>query len=380
MTVRTGLDVIAREGFAALAGQRVGLLTNPSAVDRQLVSAYRRFAAAPAVDLRALFSPEHGFAAAVADGEHVASTTDARTGVPVYSLYGETLRPTADMLADVDVVVCDIQDIGARFYTFIWTVALLLEAAGEHDVAVMILDRPNPLGDTVVGPLLDMSLASPVGYYPVPIQHGMTIGEFMQMANAVWNPTPCALTVIPCEGYTRGMTWEETGLPFVPPSPNMPAVRTVRQYPGACLIEGTTLSEGRGTANPFEITGAPFITDAETFADTLNALNVPGVRFRPHYFQPAARKFAGEMCGGVQVHITGAEFDALQTWLSVIVAVRRLFPSDFGWHPSHFDRLIGSSDYRQQIDDGATVAEVTADFATIAGDFRTLRQPYLIYT
>ncbi len=278
--VRTGIEVLRRDEFKPLRGLRVGLLTNPSGVDSTLISTVAILRREPDVRLAALFAPEHGVFAAAPDAERIPSTVDARTGLTVHSLYGEHFRPTRAMLADLDVVVCDLQDIGARFYTYLWTISHVLQALGEYGVPVLILDRPNPLGDTVAGPLLRPDCASFVGRYPIPIRHGMTLGELATLINATWNPQPADLTVIPCDGWGRSMTWEQTGLPFVPPSPAMPHLSTARQYPGACLIEGTTLSEGRGTALPFEIVGAPGI-DGDRLADHLNGLGWSGVRFRP---------------------------------------------------------------------------------------------------
>jgi uncharacterized protein YbbC (DUF1343 family) len=243
VTVRTGLEVLRDDDFKALAGLRVGLMTNPSAVDRQLDSAYKVLTEAPPVNLVALFGPEHGFAGAAPDGEQVSAAVDPRTGLPVYSLYGETYRPTAEMLKNMDVLVCDIQDIGVRYYTYTWTVSHILEAAGEHGVRVMILDRPNPLGGVIVdGPSWTPGFRRLLGGTGS-VRHGLTLGELAQMINARWNPRRRS-DRYPCAGWRRAMMWEDTGLPWVPPSPNMPHLSTLQQYPGACLIEGTQLSEG----------------------------------------------------------------------------------------------------------------------------------------
>ena len=372
-----GLEVLQASGYAALRGRRVGLMTNPSAVDRHLNSAYDLLR--QGVALVALFAPEHGFAGAVRDGEPIATQTDPRTGLPVYSLYGDSLRPTAAMLAGLDVLVCDIQDIGVRFYTFAWTISHIIEAAGEHGVPVVILDRPNPLGGVALaGPGLDANVSSFVGRYPVPVQHGLTLGELAQLLNIRHNPTPADLTVIACTNWQRDMTWEQTGRPWVPPSPNMPQLSTLRHYPGACLVEGTNLSEGRGTALPFEIAGAPFI-DGHQLAALLNAQGWPGVRFRPHSFRPAISKWAGEDCHGVQVHVLdAAAFRPVETWLAVIAAARTLYPA-FEWLPAHFDRLIGSDTVRSRIDSGADLEPLTRAWAAYHADFRQQRQPFLLY-
>jgi uncharacterized protein YbbC (DUF1343 family) len=391
MPVQTGIEVLRGRDYADLRGLRVGLMTNPSAIDRALISTYRLLTAAPGLHLTALFAPEHGFAAALPDAEHVSHQTDPRTRLPVYSLYGESYRPTPEMLRAVDVLVCDIQDIGVRFYTFVWTVTHILEAAGAAGVRVLILDRPNPLGGVrVMGPLLDPTLTSFVGRVPLPVTHGLTLGELARMFNARWNPTPAELAVIPCAGWQRAQTWEQTGLPWVPPSPNMPRLSTLAQYPGACLIEGTTLSEGRGTALPFEIVGAPWI-DAQTLADALNAAGWGGVRFRPHTFQPTASKWAGQVCGGVQVYITDpAQWQPIETWLGVIQTIRALYPDHFSWLlPGaagveqgtvwHFDRLIGAAAYRQRIDQGAALDDLIAGWEADTRAFRAESQAYWLY-
>jgi uncharacterized protein YbbC (DUF1343 family) len=384
MCVRTGLEVLCSSSFAPLRGLRIGLLTNPSAVTQDLVSAYDIFCGATQVKLRALFSPEHGFAAAARDGEPVASSNDPRSGVPVHSLYGETLRPTPAMLSGLDALVCDIQDIGVRYYTYAWTIGYAMEAAGAAGIPVFILDRPNPLGDVVDGLLVEAGYESLVGAKPVPVQHGMTLGELMQLLNAA-QPTPTQLEIIACEGYQQSMTWEATRLPFVPPSPAMPHISTVRQYAGACLLEGTNISEGRGTSLPFEICGAPFI-DGVMLAEQLNALGLAGVRFRPHVFTPTASKYAGELCSGVQAHIIGAGFRPLLTWVAVLMVLRDTYPDHFQWLPpyhvgdnAHFERLAGGVALRAHIEARTPLIELAAAWDAAAGRWREQRAPYLLY-
>lgn len=384
MSVQFGVDVLLAADFAPLAGQRVGLFTNLSAVDATLTPTYRRFIEGN-VNLVALFGPEHGLGGSAADGLAVASGRDA-SGVPVYSLYGSTFAPTREMLDGIDVLVCDIQDIGVRYYTYLWSVTHILEACGAVGVPVMILDRPNPLGGVVDGGPLAPSQSSLVGRYNVPVQHGMTLGEVAGMANAIWNPTPADLHVILCTGYDNRPAWEALtpARPFVPPSPAMAHVATVKHYPGACLLEGTTLSEGRGTALPFEVTGAPYI-DGFALADHLNTLPLAGATARPTQFEPATSKHAGALCRGVQLHITdAATFRPLTAWLAVIRAVRTLYPADFGWLPQynglqHFDRLVGDPAVRQQLDAGAPIAEITAGWADAHAAFGVARAPHLRY-
>jgi uncharacterized protein YbbC (DUF1343 family) len=384
--IRSGLEALQRTHFDRLEGRRIGLLTNPGAVTRDLTSAYDLFRAAPEFELCALFSPEHGLAAAAGDGVHIASTTDPRTGIPIHSLYGASLRPTPEMLAGLDALVCDLQDIGVRFYTYAWTIAHALEAAGAAGLEVILLDRPNPLGAVIDGPQVAPGWNSIVGYCPVPIRHGLTLGELMRMFNALWNPTPVSLLTVACPGYQRGMAWEDTGLPFVPTSPAMPHLSTVRHYPGACLLEGTNLSEGRGTALPFEICGAPYIEDEIALAAHLNAQAWPGVRYRPHVFQPSAGKYAGQVCRGVQAHITAGEYRPLLAWVGVICAVRRLYPQHFAWRPPYessdrlpFDLLAGGPSLRGHIEADVPLETLAAGWDALAAAFQEQSAAYLLY-
>ena len=389
--VDNGIERLRNDDFERLAGRRVGLMTNPSGVDREFRSVIDILWQAPQVNLVALFSPEHGLIASAPDAEKVSSMRHMHTGLPIHSLYGDTYRPTEDMLANVDVVVCDIQDVGVRFYTYIWTVTNILEAAGQHGVEVMILDRPNPLGGLeVAGPSIDDGFTSFVGRFPIPIQHGLTLGELAQMVNDLWNPQPATLTVIQCEGWARTMKWADTGLPWVPTSPAIAHGCTLQHYPGACLVEGTRLSEGRGTALPFEVVGAPWI-DAAELADRLNAQAWPGVHARPHTFLPTDSKWRGETCHGVQIHIIDeAVWRPVEVWLGVIREIRLMYPAQFEWLPPqsagveagnihHFDRLIGSAVVRHHIDEGLTLAEITADWAESCYTFKIRREPYLLY-
>jgi uncharacterized protein YbbC (DUF1343 family) len=290
------------------------------------------------------------------------------------------------MLSDIDIMVCDIQDIGARYYTFLWTITHILEACGEYGVRVLVLDRPNPAGAAIGGRGLDPAFSSLVGRYDIPNQHGMTLAELARMHNDLWNPTPAALQVIPCANYSRDRAWSATGRVFVPPSPNMPHISTVQHYPGACLIEGTTLSEGRGTALPFEIVGAPYLHGRD-LVDTLNQLDLPGVRFRSQPFTPTTGKHAETPCEGVQVHIVdGDSYQPLLTWLTVIQTIRDRYPDDFGWLPAFpgderlfFDKLMGSDDPRQQLERGISAATIVERWQDYLIAFKTRRAPYLLY-
>lgn len=383
---RLGIENLVEQDFASLKDKRVGLMTNPSAVDSRLRLTYDILRNAPQVNLTALFGPEHGFLGSVADGEKIASQTDSTTNLPIFSLYGDSLRPSAEMLSLIDVMLCDIQDIGVRYYTFLWTISHIIEACGKEGVEVIILDRPNPLGGKLNGGALEPEFSSLVGRYDVPIRHGMTIGEMLFMLNATVNPTPAELIIIPCEGYQRQMTWKDTNLAFIPPSPNMPHLITAKHYPGSCLIEGTNLSEGRGTTLPFEIVGAPFI-DATRLADTLNDLKLSGILFRPHHFTPTSSKFSSVECHGIQAHIVDEQvYEPISAWLNVIAVIQHLYPAQFQWLEPyqqngirHFDRLIGNDDVRQQIDDGETIETIVREWAGDIVKFQDKRAAYLLY-
>jgi uncharacterized protein YbbC (DUF1343 family) len=388
--IRLGIDVLVQQGFDRLEGKNLGLLTNLSTVDSRLIPTYSVFLRQKNLAFRTLFAPEHGFAGALSEGKKFATATDPRTGLPVYSLYGENIRPTKQMLDGLDLVVCDIQDIGVRYYTFIWTLSHMLEAAGEAGVSVLVLDRPNPLGGLrLEGPILDPALASLVGRFPVPVVHGLTMGEMARLINALYNPTPAQLEVVPAEGWERALTWGDLSLPWVPPSPNMPSFNALLQYPGSCFLEGTNLSEGRGTALPFEVVGAPFI-DAFDLADALNRRGFGGVLFRPHQFMPSTSKWSGALCKGVQAHITDREsFRPVETWMQVIEQIRLMYSDQFSWLPNpfgvlHIDRLVGSALWRELIERPSSAMSLFP--AYIEGlqapleAFRVTRRPFLLYS
>lgn len=387
---KTGLEVLRADGYKPLRGQRVGLFTNPSAINSEFDSAYFVLWRSDRVNLISLFAPEHGLSTLQPAGETVKTQRDLATGLMVHSLYGRDKRPTPEMLADIDVLVCDIQDIGIRYYTYVWTISHILDAAAEAGVTVVVLDRPNPLGgETIYGPSLEPGFTSLVGRYPIPVQHGMTLGELLWMINETWNPHLARLSIIPCENWQRDMTWQQTGLPWVLPSPNIPSERTLQHYAGACLVEGTNLSEGRGTTLPFEVVGAPWI-DAIGLAQHLNSqpwCDTYGVRFRAHQFQPLESKYAGEHCQGVQVYIVDrAKWRPIEAWLSVIAAIRHLYRDKFVWLPPatenglrHFDRLIGTHRIRESIDMKKPVHELAAYWHVAADEFAEARQPFLLY-
>jgi uncharacterized protein YbbC (DUF1343 family) len=388
MPVACGLDVLLERGLSHLRGRRWGLVAHQASVDRRLDHAATLLAGARSGRLVRLFAPEHGLWGAAQDHAPVATTRDPVTGLPVVSLYGRRRAPTAAMLRGLDLLIVDLQDVGARYYTFVWTMALAMQACARADVEVLVLDRPNPLGGVIVeGNIPDPAFASFVGLYPLPVRHGLTIGELAGYLNAV-HGIRCRLAVIPMRGWRRAMLWEDTGRPWVPPSPNMPTPDTARVYPGGCLIEGTNLSEGRGTTRPFEWVGAPYL-DAHAYAERLNRRGLPGVHFRPARFQPAFHKWAGRLCGGVQVHVTDpARFKPFLTGLALVDAARRQAPRSFRWRrpPYEFERrrlpfdiLCGTDAIRRALEAGAALPGIEAGWRRALDAWRGRRAPWLAY-
>ena len=368
--VATGLDLLREEGGRSLRGRRVGLLCHPASVTADLVHAVKVLRELPGVELCALFGPQHGLRGETQDNMvEWEGFTDPATGLPVHSLYGEHRRPTPDMLDGLDVLVVDLQDVGARYYTFVWTVLLCLEACADAGVAVTVLDRPNPVGGLVIeGNLPDPDYRSFVGLWPLPMRHGLTLGELARLL-AAEKRLDVALSVVPLRGWRRGMLFADTGLPWVLPSPNMPTPDTALVYPGMCLLEGTTLSEGRGTTRPFELAGAPGI-DPDRLAARLAAWELPGAAWRPTWFQPTFQKHAGAVCGGVQLHVTDPRaFRAVLAAVALLCAARELFPDAWEWREPPYeyefeklpiDILAGGSDLREAVDAGADPREIVA--------------------
>ena len=377
MAVIAGIEVLWRDHRAVLEGQRVGLASNASGVTRQLVSTVTLLRQMPRVELAALFSPEHGFAASVPEGTPVADTTYAN--LPVYSLYGRSPRPTPEMLHDLDLLVFDIQTVGVRFYTYLTTLLYIMQAAAENHIPLVVCDRPNPIGgDIVEGPLLEAEFASFAGCGPLPLRHGLTIGEVARFFNEI-EQVNCQLTVIPCEGWQRGHWFDETHLPWVPPSPNMPKGETAVLYPGTCLIEGTNLSEGRGTTLPFEVVGAPWLAGPQ-LANQLNALDLPGIKFRPVQFTPSASKWQGQYCAGVQLHVTDRRaLRPVTVALHLLMAVRQLHPNDFAWNLPHFDHLAGTNKVREAIEGETAVTDILAGWEADLAQYQTLSRAIHIY-
>ncbi len=386
--VRSGLDVLVGRLSRTLRGRRIGLLCHQASVTRDLTHAIDAIAPLRGVTLAVLFAPEHGIAGTAQDLIHVASSRDRATGLTVWSLYGRRLAPTPEMLRGLDALVIDLQDVGSRYYTYAWTMTLAMRACARADVPVVVLDRPNPLGGIVLeGNVGDPAFASFVGLHPLPVRHGMTIGERAAYHNEA-HAIGCDLTVIPVQGWRRTMRWEDTGLPWVPPSPNMPTTDTARVYPGGCLIEGTNLSEGRGTARPFELVGAPFL-DGRRLAEALARRKLPGVDFRAASFEPGFQKWKGRVCEGVQVHVTdAARFKSFSTYLSLIAEARRQAPRQFRWRrpPYEFetrklpiDLLCGGEAIRRGIERGMAISAMERSWRPALARFARDRRPYLLY-
>jgi uncharacterized protein YbbC (DUF1343 family) len=387
--LRTGLDILRDSHWQPLRGQRLGLVCHPASVDSRLRHAVDLIALAPGVQLVALFGPEHGFHGVAQDLIGVGDTTAG--AFRVQSLYGdsvESLRPTAEQLHGIDTLVIDLQDIGSRYYTFQATMLYCLEAAAESQVRVVVLDRPNPLGGVEVeGPALRAGYESFVGPHSIATRHGLTMGELAQLYRTELTAN-VKLDVIACEGWRRDMSFEPTALPWVMPSPNMPTIETAVVYPGQCLLEGTNLSEGRGTTRPFELCGAPWINPRELIA-RLEHDDLPGVVFRPVWFRPTFQKFAGQDCGGVQLHVTDrAAFHPVRTGLALLQALRDLSGTRFAWRTEEYefvsdrpaiDLLFGSDRERLALEAGKSWREIAAAWEPEEAAFRKRRRPFLIY-
>jgi uncharacterized protein YbbC (DUF1343 family) len=390
--VATGLERLLAEPKKYLKGNRIGLVVNHTSVTANGIPSFIHFHRHKNFNLVKLFAPEHGLYGVDQDMVDVDHSSEPATGTPIVSLYGKdhaSLTPDAGLMKDIDTLVFDIQDIGSRYYTFIYTLANCMQTCKEAGVPVVVCDRPNPInGVDVEGNLVREGWHSFVGQYSLPNRHGMTAGELAQWFNEEI-PIGCDLTVVPMEGWKREMWYDQTGLLWVAPSPNMPTLTTATVYPGMCLIEGTQLSEGRGTTLPFEWCGAPGI-DALPLAEALNSENLPGVLFRPQYFKPGFQKSAGDVCGGVQMHITDPDtFKPLITGIAVIRAIAHLFPKIFKWRtePYEFvtdrpaiDLLYGHPEFREIfLPENRNLAEIEASWETDRDEFMAVRKNFLLY-
>lgn len=396
--VKTGLEVLVESDFEVLQGKRIGLVTNPTGVDRNLNSTVDILFSAPGVKLVALFGPEHGVRGDIRAGGYVAQSTDAKTGLPVHSLYGSTRKPTAAMLKGLDAVVYDIQDNGCRSYTFISTLGLVMQACAEAGVEVIVLDRPNPLGGRKVeGSVVEPGFFSFVGMYEIPYIYGLTVGELARMLNEEGMvrgqqgrdaPRKCRLTVVQMEGWQRDMTFPDTGLPWVPTSPNIPHPETVFCYPASGIIGelGGYLNIGVGYTLPFECFAATWIADADSFAAALNSLGLPGVKFRPAYYQPTSGSSAGKTVGGVQLfftdysaaRLTEIQFHVLETVARLYPGQRPLDGSDASKY-AMFDKVLGSSRIREALRRNYRFDDIKDYWRKDEASFKAASSKYYLY-
>lgn len=385
--VRSGLEALQAKPDL-IKGLRTGLVANPASIDTKLVHASRVLGRLEGVRLVALFGPEHGIAADAQDLVEVGHSSDPETGLPIYSLYGETRVPTAEMLEGVDAMVVDLQDVGSRYYTYVYTMLHVMEACAREGQRVVVLDRPNPLGGRVVdGNVLDPDYLTFVGMHPLAVRHGMTSGELALMFREEL-ALDVDLHVVPMRGWDRRMYFDDTGLPWVLPSPNIPTLETAVVYPGGCLIEGTNLSEGRGTTRPFELVGAPWL-DGPALARALQKEKLPGVGFRPTSFTPTFHKHQGRLCHGVQVHVTDRrKVQAFWTYILLIHHARKQSPDRFAWLDPPYeyelvkppiDILGGTDSIRKTLDAGSSPRRLTRSWPRQQAEFKRRRRPYLLY-
>ena len=403
--VKLGDEVLFEKHLELIRGKRVGLITNPTGLDSRLDSTIEKLRAQPDVKLVALYGPEHGVRGNAQAGQYVAFYYDEHLKLPVFSLYGQTYKPPADMMTNIDeymrtfdtqhagkqvepgmmnsveVMVFDLQDAGTRVYTFLATMANAMQAAADADIPFIVLDRPNPIGGLAMeGPILEYpKYSSFIGLYPIPLRHGMTVGELAQLFNAQFLKKKAKLTVVPMENWSRDEWFDETSLPWVLPSPNLPSLDSVAVYPGQVILEGTNLSEGRGTTKPFEMFGAPWI-DGYVLAQRLNELNLPGVKFREVWFTPTFSKFSGQQCGGCQLHVVDRNaYQPVATTLSILAVVKQLYGDKLELHASYFDRVMGNSSVREALERGEPAEKIVAGFKPGLAEFAKLRAPYLLY-
>ena len=403
--VKPGVEVFLEDHLNLVEGKRVGLTTNPTGVDSNLDSIIRLFHKNPAINLVALYGPEHGSRGNAQAGEYVPFYMDEKYNMPVFSLYGQSKKPVAGMLRNIDeymrsfdtkrdgkipegpmmegidCLIFDIQDVGTRIYTYVATMAFCMQACAENAIDLIVLDRPNPInGQDMEGPLLHYpEYSSFVGLYPIPVRHGMTVGELALLFNDQFLEKKVHLRVIPMKGWERNMWYDQTSLPWIMPSPNMPTLDTATVYPGQVYLEGTNVSEGRGTTKPFEIFGASWI-DGYELTGRLNGLRIPGIVFREAWFTPTFSKYRGELCGGAQIHILDRNryrpFDAM---LHIIRTIMSMYPEEFRFHKEYFDRIMGSSKVREALEEGADIKDIKKGLQGDLAHFSELRRSYLLY-
>ncbi len=388
--VKIGAEVFLERYLDIIRGKKIGIVTNHTGVlpdGRHIVDVLNSM---PDVKIVALFGPEHGIRGEVPDGKSISHGVDTKTGIKVYSLYGEVKKPTPEMLKDIDVLIFDIQDVGARFYTYISTMSYCMEACAELGKKFIVLDRPNPIrGVYVDGPVLEGRFKSFVGLHPIPVAHGMTVGELAKLFNEEgWleKGAKADLIVVKMENYSREMWFDQTGLPWIKPSPNMITLKTAIVYTATCFIEGTNVSEGRGTAHPFEWIGAPWI-DASRLATELNSYNLPGIKFEPIEFIPVDiekvtvdPKYEGEKCRGVFLNVYDREkFEPVKTAVYILYTLKKMYPTEFKWRTAGQDRLWGTDKIRLMIDEGKRPEEIVKSWEDELKNFLKVRKKYLIY-
>lgn len=388
-TFRLGLEKAIADSRELFGGKKVGLICNQATVDRHFRHAADLFAAHENINLTALFGPQHGIRGDVQDNMvETAHIVDEQTKLPVYSLYSETREPTAEMLAELDTVVFDLQDVGCRVYTFIYTMANAMKACAAHNVEFIVLDRPNPIGGTnVEGNVLEIGHESFVGQFPIPMRHGLTVGELAVLFNKEFG-IGCDLKIVRMDGWNRDKYLDETDAPWVMPSPNMPTVDTATVFPATVYFEGTQISEGRGTTRPFEIVGAPYV-NGRAYKQALDRLELPGVIFREINFLPTFQKHAGSVCGGVFVHVSDRRiFKPVITGIAMVKTLYHLYPDDFEWKNTAyeyvfdrnpFDVIAGTSETRKQIEQNTSLEEIELSWDNGVKDFKKLSERYLLY-
>ena len=403
--VKLGVEVLFEKHLDLIRGKHVGLITNPTGLDHRLDSIIDRFRAQPEVKLVALYGPEHGVRGNAQAGEYVAFYFDEHFHLPVFSLYGQTHKPPADMMTNideymrsfdtqhtgkqveagmlqaVDVMVFDLQDVGTRVYTYIATMAYAMQAAADADIPFIVLDRPNPInGVAMEGPILEYPQHSSfIGLYPIPLRHGLTAGELARLFNEKFLTKKVRLTVVPMENWSRAEWFDQTGLPWTLPSPNLPTLDSATVYPGQVIFEGTNLSEGRGTTKPFEMFGTPWM-DGFLLAQKLNALHLPGVKFREVWFTPTFSKFSGHQCGGCQLYVTDrSAYQSIATTLAILAVIRQTYGDKLELHASYFDKVMGTASVREALLRGEPVDHIIAGFQSGLDGFARLRAPFLLY-
>ncbi len=389
LNVETGLDVLVNSNFEILGGMRVGVITNHTGLTKSGQHLVDLFHNSKRVNLVSIFGPEHGVRGLAPGGNYIKSEVDSVTGVPVYSLYSKTKQPTKDMLDNIDALVFDIQDVGARFYTYVYTMALAMESAANFNKKFFVLDRPNPItGSLIEGPMLQDGFESFVGMYKLPVRHGMTVGELARLFKGegwIQNARSLDLRVIKMKGWERGTWLDQTDVPWVGPSPSMKTLATATVYPGTCFLEGTNVSEGRGTDKPFEMIGAPWL-DSRKLANELNKLSLNGVAFQPIEFSPVAilpavpnPKYKDDNCDGVFIRVVQRHtFQPVKTGIAIIWTIANLYPDKFEWLMT-IDRLYGSGRLRNSLDKKLSLEEIMSSYDGDIENFKSIRKMYLWY-